>query len=529
VIDVGTCEEDTKLFVNSSTKEAEYAALSHCWGLAQPVMLTKASLESMQRRIVFSDSSKTFKDAVNITRRLGIQYLWIDSLCILQDRDDLSDWEAEAPKMSDIYNSATVTISAASSTDTSGGLFPDAADRKEKHRAIELSSLSPSGEPEVVHVRVRTIDHFDISETAHASVPRENPQLRTRGWVLQEDLLSPRMLYFGKEELTWICSTYTRCECRLRPAPPIPHPFRTESSTIEKTEEHTAFLDLQWLPIIMEYTRRNLTVPSDRVFALSGLANYMEATTTDTYFCGLWYEDMAFQMLWYVDRVDCPEGVQARLPQPYAQSWSWMSVPGPISYYERYPAGNTPSHPAIRSQDAIEPLLRVLNVGRMPLDWDNLVGKVQACPATIFAHVMRVEYDTETREWKPLDAVVEDFDTANLRVNIDTLEDNEILNNGGPSNYVFILAGRWVGHGLTYIPMEAVCILARSMPPEASDLVDKAAKLQLEVLGGKEEDSPQDMTLPELSKSYERIGLVRRAGSIDKWKQSVDMEVVYLF
>ena len=422
VIEVGNNNDEIRLYLNQSNKRAEYAALSHCWGGSHPMILTKANLEKMQQSIIFDDSSKTFREAVGVTRRLGIPYLWIDSLCILQDKDDLSDWEKEAPKMSDIYNSATITISAASSVNTSGGLFPKIEDRRSRNEKIVLQITGPNGCSEPIHVRSRHKDLFSIKDVVHSSMQPEQPHLRSRGWVLQEDQLAPRMLQFRKEELAWICSTYSRCECRLRPSLPIPHPFRAAPGTIAKTPELTQALDLQWPAIVMEYSRRDLTRISDRIAALSGLANYMEHQTSDTYYCGLWYEDLAFQLLWYMDRNITTEPFSARFQFPYAQSWSWTSVPGVISYYERYPTGSAPSHPAIRTTDAVEPLIRVINVGRLPVDWGKLSGPVLMCPLFLVAHVLPVQFNVVTRQWDSLHPV-DDFGSANLRVNIDVAED----------------------------------------------------------------------------------------------------------
>jgi hypothetical protein len=137
--------------------------------------------------------------------------------------------------------------------------------------------------------------------------------------------------------------------------------------------------NLHWPSIVMDYTRRALTQPRDRVAALAGLATYIERCTTDTYYCGMWYEDLRFQLLWYVNRA--AGGQAARQAQwdaggpatggfnfsrrfkfPFAQSWSWMGVPGPISYFERYPRGSAPSHPDILTGDAVTPVGLVANV-----------------------------------------------------------------------------------------------------------------------------------------------------------------------
>lgn len=92
VIEVGESEDDVRIFVNAGRHREDYVALSHCWGGAKPAVLLKSNLEAMQTHLALNAESKTFVDAINFVRRLGIPYLWIDSLCILQDKDDLSDW-----------------------------------------------------------------------------------------------------------------------------------------------------------------------------------------------------------------------------------------------------------------------------------------------------------------------------------------------------------------------------------------------------------------------------------------------------
>jgi Heterokaryon incompatibility protein (HET) len=117
VLDVRSCE-DIRLLVTGN-QEAKYAALSHCWGGISQIRTTKSSLEDHRRHINFNDLSKTIRDAVYLTRNLGIQYLWVDSLCIIQD--DERDWLEEAGKMAYVYERAYCTIAATSASDGTGG------------------------------------------------------------------------------------------------------------------------------------------------------------------------------------------------------------------------------------------------------------------------------------------------------------------------------------------------------------------------------------------------------------------------
>lgn len=103
-------EQSTFLFVNSEGRVARYAALSHRWGDFAPLQLSKATLNSWQRGISPFSLPPMFQDTVRVCRALWIEYLWIDSLCIVQDSTE--DWNEQASRMSQIYSCAYVTIAA---------------------------------------------------------------------------------------------------------------------------------------------------------------------------------------------------------------------------------------------------------------------------------------------------------------------------------------------------------------------------------------------------------------------------------
>ncbi len=100
-----------------------YLTLSHCWGSFMPKRLLKSTLEPMKRSIRFDELSKTFQDALAVTRQLGMRYIWIDSLCIIQDSDE--DWRRESAQMGHIYASSHCNLAATSAADGSEGLFFD--------------------------------------------------------------------------------------------------------------------------------------------------------------------------------------------------------------------------------------------------------------------------------------------------------------------------------------------------------------------------------------------------------------------
>ena len=186
VIDVGNESKGPRLR-KSDNLSGLYATLSHRWGDSSPLTTTKATLKNRLQGIPLSSLPRTFQDAVLITRQLGLQYLWIDSLCIIQD--DTTDWEIESVKMASIYQGAQFTIAAAAAQDGHGGcLFP-------RKPAVKLELESPkspqrSAKPgtntPIVYLRIQASENRSIAQSS----------LGRRGWALQEALLSRRTIYF---------------------------------------------------------------------------------------------------------------------------------------------------------------------------------------------------------------------------------------------------------------------------------------------------------------------------------------------
>lgn len=89
---------------------SDYVALSHCQGHHPFVATTKSTLRARKAGVAWTQLSKTFQDAIILTRDLGVDFVWIDSLCIIQD--DAEDWAREASQMASIYRNGYITIAA---------------------------------------------------------------------------------------------------------------------------------------------------------------------------------------------------------------------------------------------------------------------------------------------------------------------------------------------------------------------------------------------------------------------------------
>lgn len=312
-----------------------YVALSHCWGSTRPLVTTTVSVTDRLKGIAVADMPQTFRDAVVITRELGIEYLWIDSLCILQGSKE--DWQKESSKMGTVYGNAFLTISAAASTDSTQGIF----------RPRSVSAIPP------VKIEPRDSDYASLFVAEFLeNIPFEKPQpLDTRAWCLQETTLSPRVLIYGTDMLGWLCDsttdvehggTFDHAEDPYPPllAPRLHHKVRQNPTAkragtafdlyhcLDERERATG----RWAYIVNEFTRRKLTENSDRLPALSGLAKEIQLETGDEYLAGLWKKDLRHDLLWKVDVLFSEQGTEWKRPATYrAPTWSWASIEGPVT------------------------------------------------------------------------------------------------------------------------------------------------------------------------------------------------------
>ncbi|KAK0710811.1 heterokaryon incompatibility protein-domain-containing protein, partial [Lasiosphaeris hirsuta] len=181
-------ETGTIRLVEPNGASGSWVALSHCWGKPdkRPLATTRCNMSRHMKGIRLTALPKTFRDAITVTRALGIQYLWIDSLCIIQG--DLEDWREESAKMGNVYQHAAVTIAASYAKDSSEGCFSEDACLDYAQWPVEKSS------DEMTEICVRENLHLLHHEP-----------LFKRAWVMQEWALSRRTLIFLKDTMVWSC------------------------------------------------------------------------------------------------------------------------------------------------------------------------------------------------------------------------------------------------------------------------------------------------------------------------------------
>jgi hypothetical protein len=295
--------------IETSRERGAYIALSYCWGDEPFINTTKSRLQDRKEGITFGNLPKTFQDAVIITRKLGIKYLWIDSLCIIQDSTE--DWAEESAMMADVYENSYLTIAAASATSVHSGLFFYERDNEQRDR--EIRCTAPSGRALSVTTRV---------SKRHELLDRNLP-LFQRGWAYQERLLAPRTLYCCKSELCWECREGFDCECGLIKVD-------CEGQKPEKKAPGTFTMDCQqsWHSTVANYSKLALTYGTDKLPALSGLAKQMALITSDDYLAGLWRQTLQTDMLWEVSW-------DGKRPEKFrAPTWSWASTEGEITFLD---------------------------------------------------------------------------------------------------------------------------------------------------------------------------------------------------
>ncbi|KUJ24682.1 HET-domain-containing protein [Mollisia scopiformis] len=298
--------------------DAPYITLSHCWGNVQPLITTRETLDDRLEEITFQSLPELFQDAVFITRQLGIRYLWIDSLCIVQDCED--DWAREASKMGNVYRHAYLTIFALDAPNSHHRILSCRPRAAEKDISVEEVELLAVGDKHAI---------FKQSPLCH------------RAWALQERLLSPRVLFYSKTEIFWECLACTAREGskRIKAYRPSEYSYTSYECPdvkncliIPRGDSPSMPLSppSDWYIIVVEYTRCYLTKPTDKLPALSGLAAIFQANTGYSYMAGLWQEDFRDGLLWYVDYTQ--NQVRHTGTENPGPSWSWVSSCRPVLY-----------------------------------------------------------------------------------------------------------------------------------------------------------------------------------------------------
>ncbi|RYN88928.1 hypothetical protein AA0120_g7212 [Alternaria tenuissima] len=287
-----------------------WIALSHCWGSERFTCTTTKNIHTHKKMIDLSTLPPTFQDAVIVARELGVSYLWIDSLCIIQDDQD--DWAGHAEHMDQIYENALLVVAAVSSNNGSVPfLGAEAPSARSYYHSVgigpKVPDASDDGEP-ISCLRARR------GEVRLSPTWIDGP-LESRAWAWQERHCAVRILSFTDVEAKWRCKVTVACECQY------------EDNAYEWRNEDEANLK-NWHSWVWEYSKRDLTYETDRLPAIASVASRLHAVLQSNYLAGLWEEELPFNLGWYRQELtDAPS--MSPLIKPATgngvPSWSWAS------------------------------------------------------------------------------------------------------------------------------------------------------------------------------------------------------------
>ncbi|CAG8979562.1 hypothetical protein HYALB_00011916 [Hymenoscyphus albidus] len=297
----------------------KYIALSHRWGLVQPNKVpehctTIANLSSRRGGFAIDELPLTFRDVVEVARCLKVQYLWLDSLCIVQGSEE--DWERESKCMEDIYSSAYFTLAATAAVDSNSGFL-------QRNITSEYVCIQDDS------------GQLMYTCTCPADFDREVDQapLNKRAWVMQERFLSRRTIHFGANQMYWECGEGVYCEnlTRLKSNVRTNKEFKLDPQFPKLLFNSGYSATLAFLSSFLEdYSNRHLTKPTDRVRALSGLTARIEQALSCEENFSIFELYLHRNLLW--ERTGPMERINYESQK--VPSWSWMAYTGGIKFID---------------------------------------------------------------------------------------------------------------------------------------------------------------------------------------------------
>ncbi|KAK3897153.1 HET-domain-containing protein [Staphylotrichum tortipilum] len=345
----------------SSSAVEPYAALTYCWGGDQPQKLTRSNQQDYESGIDIQRLPATIQDALRVAGELGIFHVWIDSLCIVQD--DFESLATEIAKMPQVYGHAVVTISVSRTSRAADGFLADIDPRELLTEPFRLRYECPNGIIGSIYV---------------VGVPDKNSlfsDLCRRGWTLQERCLSPRLLDYGKLQMRWMCdSSKNRAWTVNGWDPDEKWPsgnydvMREVKAKIRSAGDgdiaaEKTWLLAKWRHLVEVYADRDLTVTTDRILAISALAQEFGDMLDEEYLAGLWRCTLPCELLWCQASGFRDGGGAGASPRPeryQGPSWSWVAVNGPVLFLGELsaPTSAAVTHVEVRASESAANMAR---------------------------------------------------------------------------------------------------------------------------------------------------------------------------
>ncbi|XXG99674.1 hypothetical protein Hte_006015 [Hypoxylon texense] len=332
-------------------KPTPYAVLSYCWGGDQAHKTTSTTLAANYINIRWDSLPRTIQDAIQVSLNIGLEYIWVDSICIIQD-DDI-DKQREIACMPRVYNESVVTIIAARAKSAREGFLHPLDTSRYQDSIFKLGFKCEHG----------TSGHAYLVRERQYNYGASDP-IDSRAWTLQESYLSKRIIKYGSKQCSMVCQcspskpqivdgwmldqSYDAPEIeniifpgsKLSVSPEDiakwKHYYKEEHGTDPREpSEHTEESEIysNWRELVMNYSTRSLTVPADRILAISGLADRIAPAIRGRYVAGHWENHLPGDLLWEIATAS-----MGMRPKSYqGPSWSWTSVNGSVVSYDYMP------------------------------------------------------------------------------------------------------------------------------------------------------------------------------------------------
>jgi hypothetical protein len=405
VLNIGKPGEQEKIkLIAGAEIRAKYVALSYRWGQFSSIKTSRDTLEQHLARIAWDSLPKTFQDAISLCWGLGVQYLWIDALCIVQD--DIREWEIESSNMASVYANSYLTVAATACPNNESSLFfrrmtsfRDVENTKRFPQDIYTDGIEAKDRGISTGLFIRPnlhLAHRRFRNLENAKIHLSDAPLLTRAWAFQERLLPCRTLHFHREELVLECRIDMRCECGYLDDQRLVVRETTEAMQFDETfptfpglsgtlkslfarasmpDPPLRMLRFAWHDLVSEFSRLDLTYETDRLPALSGLAEKFSRPALGQYLAGIWAKDIATGLGFRSFSQPFNHIPTNRLPK--APTWSWSSIPLHGDNYISY------NHLVFSGPFAPCPHLTLLNT-KIEIAGLNCFGWVSESVVTLF-------------------------------------------------------------------------------------------------------------------------------------------------
>lgn len=311
-------------------KNSDWATLSHCWGPDPEFLtLTPANLSQFELDIPLDSLPPTFRDAVKFCESIKINFIWIDSLCIVQQGEgSREDWSRHVIEMRRVYQNATLNIAADWAASAQEGLFRDRDTTRIERPIVQFQGGPLKG-------------RWQLGYNSELLRLFSKSSLGSRAWVVQERVLSHRMVSFSADQIYWRCNHQpyfkseqfpegldsTVCQPRLYTSLFVEGELRTKFERYKGKDLTREYSFIRFLNDAGQYSGLSLTRPdSDKFAAFAGIAEHYVHFYKEDYIAGSFKSHLPWALAWKV-----AQPIPFRIPRSTASSyrspsWSWAAI-----------------------------------------------------------------------------------------------------------------------------------------------------------------------------------------------------------